>query len=207
MSKVHQYYLSLHSRLFLRPLLGRQNTAIYVQAWCMNYSTRFFTFETKRFAIKTRRFTINSDTLLGEINTFEAWFVNNSDVKLELYKRREAARSYNSDYTSTWREKCMEYKWYDVSQRVNEPHYATHGKLETIRKRGNSPCCEPHMLEPLAWIPDLFKALWRAEDMPRAIQRYWPPQSIDIRNLKKTSGGTSVSTQGGTIHFSLQVLV
>ena len=50
----------------------------------------------------------------------------------------------------TFRSKCMEYKWYDVSQRVNEPHYATHGRLETIRKRGNSPCCEPHMLEPPA---------------------------------------------------------
>ena len=50
----------------------------------------------------------------------------------------------------TFRSKCMEYKWYDVSQRVNEPHYATHGRLETIRKRGNSPCCAPHMLEPPA---------------------------------------------------------
>ena len=68
--------------------------------------------------------------------------------KLELYKRREAARSYNSDYTSIEERNVWNTSGMTFPRRVNEPHYATHGRLETIKKRGNSPCCEPHMLEP-----------------------------------------------------------
>ena len=38
-----------------------------------------------------------------------------------------AARPYNYDYTSTRREKCMEYLRYDVVQPAKEPHIKSTG--------------------------------------------------------------------------------
>ena len=45
-----------------------------------------------------------------------------------------AARPYNYDYTSTRREKCMEYLRYDVVQPAKEPHIKSTG----VRKNENA---------------------------------------------------------------------
>jgi hypothetical protein len=83
------------------------------------------------------------------------------------------ARSYNYDFTSTLREKCMEYKWYDASQSVNEPqYYANHRILETRKKCGNSPCWVASggtPPPPPASYSDLFKSTMKKATtcMPR----------------------------------------
>ena len=48
-------------------------------------------------------------------------------MKFELYQRRLAACPYNYDYTSTRREKCMEYIRYDIVYPMLEPRVKSTG--------------------------------------------------------------------------------
>jgi hypothetical protein len=67
---------------------------------------------------------------------------NDNFVKLDIHffyrltdYRRFAACPYNFDYTSTLREKCMEYLRYDTVHLVSEPHIKSTGAARA-KKRG-----------------------------------------------------------------------
>jgi hypothetical protein len=53
----------------------------------------------------------------------------------------------------------MEYKWYDASQSVNEPHYANHRILEYKKKMREQPLLSGKWRDPPHHIPTYLKAL------------------------------------------------